>query len=48
VVPVDKKTTRVSVATETPATTITAIVDLGRGRERIDLFFVALAKQLTS
>jgi hypothetical protein len=47
-VPVDEKTTRVSVAAETPATTITAIVDLGRGKERIDLFFAALAKQLTS
>lgn len=47
-VPVDEKTTRVSVATETPATTITSIVDLGRARERIDLFFAALAKQLTS
>lgn len=47
-VPVDEKTTRVLVATETPATTITAIVDLGRGKERIDLFFAALARQLTS
>jgi uncharacterized lipoprotein len=48
VMPVDKKTTRVSVATETPATTITAMVDLGRAKGRIDLFFAALAKQLTS
>jgi hypothetical protein len=43
---VDKKTTRVSVAAETPFTTITSIIDFGRARRRIDLFFAALAKQL--
>jgi hypothetical protein len=43
---VDKKTTRVSVATETPVTTITAIVDFGQARHRINLFFVALEKEL--
>jgi hypothetical protein len=47
-VPVDENTTRVSVVAETPVTTITAIVDFGRTRERIDLFFAALAKQLAS
>jgi hypothetical protein len=44
---VDENTTRVSVAAETPATTISAIVDFGRARRRIDLFFATLAKQLT-
>jgi hypothetical protein len=45
---VDENTTRVSVAAETPVTTISSIVDLGQTRQRIDLFFAALAKQLTS
>lgn len=47
-VPVDKNTARVSVAAETPVTTITAMVDFGRTRQRIDLFFRELAKQLVS
>ena len=47
-VPVDKNTTRVSVAAETPVTTITAMVEFGRTRQRIDLFFTELEKQLTS
>jgi len=42
----DENTTRVSVAAETTFTTITAILDFGRARRRIDLFFAALAKQL--
>ncbi len=46
VVSVGEKTTRVSVTAETPFTTISSIVDLGRARRRIDLFFAALAKQL--
>jgi hypothetical protein len=45
---VGKNITRVSVAAETPVTTITSIVDFGRTRQRITLFFAALAKQLTS
>jgi hypothetical protein len=45
-VPVDKNTTRVSVAAETPVTTITAIVDFGETRHRINLFFTALQKEL--
>jgi len=45
---VDENTTRVSVVAETPVTTISSIVDFGRARQRIDLFFAALAKQLTS
>lgn len=44
---VDENTTRVSVVAETPVTTITSIIDFGRARRRIDLFFAALAKQLT-
>ena len=45
-VKVDDKTTRVSVATETPFTTISAIVDFGRAKRRVDLFFAAIAKRL--
>jgi biotin operon repressor len=44
---VDENTTRVSVVAETPFTTITAIVDFGRARRRIDLFFATMAKKLT-
>jgi hypothetical protein len=44
---VNDKTTRVSVVAETPFTTISAIVDLGRARKRIDIFFATLANQLT-
>jgi hypothetical protein len=43
---VDEKTTRVSVVAETPFTTISAIIDFGRARRRIDLLIAALAKQL--
>ena len=47
-VPVNENTTRVSVAAETPVTTITAIVDFGQTGRRIELFFEELARQLTS
>jgi len=47
-VAVDKKTARVKVTAETPVTTITSIADFGRTRDRIDLFFEALAKQLNN
>jgi len=47
-VTVDEKTVRVTVTAETPVTTITSIVDFGRTQDRIELFFEALAKQLTS
>lgn len=47
-VAVDEKTARVKVTAETPVTTITSIADFGRTRERIERFFEALAKQLTS
>jgi hypothetical protein len=43
---VDEKTTLVSVVAETPFTTISAVIDFGRARRRIDLLFAALAKQL--
>ena len=45
---VDEKTARVKVTAETPVTTITSIADFGRTRYRIELFFEALAKQLTN
>jgi hypothetical protein len=47
-VPVDKKTARVTVTAETPVTTITSIADFGRTQHRVDMFFEALAKQLSS
>lgn len=47
-VAVNKKTARCKVTAETPVTTITSIADFGRTRDRIDLFFEALAKQLTT
>lgn len=43
---VNDETTRVSVLAETPFTTISAVIDFGRARRRIDLLFAALAKQL--
>jgi hypothetical protein len=45
---VDEKTTRVSVTSETPVTTITAMVELGRTRQRISIFFAELKRQLTN
>ena len=47
-VPVDEKTARVKVTAETPVTTITAMADFGRTRDRIEIFFKALAKQVTA
>ena len=47
-VAVDEKTARVRVTAETPVTIITSIADFGRTRDRIERFFEALAKQLTS
>jgi hypothetical protein len=44
--PVHENTTRVSVAVETPFTTITAIVDFAKGKRRINLFLMELGKQL--
>jgi hypothetical protein len=45
---VDRNTTRVSVVAETPVTTITAMVEFGRARLRINLFFAELEKQLAN
>jgi hypothetical protein len=45
-VAVSESITRVNVSAETPVTTVTAIVDFGRTRERIDLFLASLVKQL--
>jgi len=47
-VAVDEKTARVKVTAETPVTTITSVADFGRTRDRVELFFEALAKQLTN
>jgi hypothetical protein len=47
-VSVGENTTRVSVAAETPVTTITSVVDFGRTSQRIDMFFAELAKQLAT
>lgn len=44
---VNDKTTRVTVAAETPVTAITGLVDFGRGRQRIDLFFQELQARLS-
>ena len=44
---VDEQTTRVKIDAETPVTTITSLADFGRIRDRIELFFEALSKQLS-
>jgi len=46
VTPVNENTTRVSVAAETPVTTITSIVDFAQGNRRISLFLSELSKNL--
>ncbi len=43
---VDKKVTRLTVAAETPVTTITSMVEFGRARHRIDMFLRELAGEL--
>jgi hypothetical protein len=48
VTPVSENTTRVSIAAETPVTSITAIVDFRQGGRRIGLFFSELAKHLAT
>ena len=47
VAPINKSTTRVSVAAETAVNTITGLVDYGRTRQRIELFFQELHRQLS-
>jgi hypothetical protein len=46
VTPVTENTTRLSIAAETPVTTITSIVDFAQGRRRINLFLSELSKSL--
>ena len=46
-VAMDEKTSRFKVKAETPVTAVTAMADFGRTRDRIDLFFEALARQLS-
>ncbi len=41
---IDEKTSRMNINGETPVTTITAMADLGRTRDRISLFVDTLAK----
>ena len=43
---VDENTSRMSIKAETPVTTITSIADLGRTRDRVEIFIEALAKQM--
>ena len=45
-VAVNEKMCRVTVQAETPVTTITAVADFGRTRDRIEMFFAVLAEQM--
>jgi hypothetical protein len=45
-VAVSEKKCRVTAQAETPVTTITAMADFGRSRDRIEMFFAALARQM--
>ncbi len=45
---VNEKTTRLSIAAETPVTTITGIVNFGQTSRRISEFFETLALELTA
>ena len=44
---VDEKTTRMSIAAETPVTTITSVADYGRTKERIEQFVTTLGKLMS-
>jgi len=44
---IDEKTTKLTVSAETPVTTITALADYGRTRERISVFIEALGKLMS-
>jgi hypothetical protein len=44
---VDEKTTKMSIAAQTPVTTITSVADFGRTRDRIEQFVVTLAKLMS-
>ena len=45
---VDEKTTRMSIAAETPVTTITSVADYGRTGERIEVLVATLSKLLAT
>ncbi len=45
---IDEKTTRMSIAAETPVTTITSVADYGRTGERVQQFVSTLAKLMSS
>jgi len=44
---IDEKTTKMSISAETPVTTITAMADYGRTRERIDVLISTLGKLMS-
>jgi len=44
--PLDKGKTKLTIAAETPVTTITSMVEFGRTRQRINMFLSALAEEL--
>jgi hypothetical protein len=43
---IDEKTTKMSIAAETPVTTITSVADYGRTSERVDAFVTTLSKMM--
>jgi hypothetical protein len=45
-VSIDEKKTRLTVAAETPVTTITSIADFGRTKDRVEAFIAALSTQM--
>jgi hypothetical protein len=45
---IDEKNTKLTIGVETPVTTISAMADYGRSRERIEQFVVTLAKLMES
>jgi hypothetical protein len=45
---VDEKTTRMSVEAQTPVTTITSIVDIGRTKGRIEQLVTSIAKLMSN
>lgn len=44
----ENQKTRIKINSETPVTTITALTDFGRIRERIEIFFEVLSKKLAN
>ena len=45
---IDNQKTRIMIDSETPVTTITAMTDFGRIKERIEIFFDILSKKLNN